>query len=117
MDTPGISGGLASTHAGVALRALAVADVLVFVTDAGAELGAAEIEFLTQAAALCPVVLGAVTRVDLYPQWRRIVAADADHLRAAGPEHRPLPAVRAAAPPRPARARTATSCSSRATPS
>ncbi|WP_056584521.1 dynamin family protein [Cellulomonas sp. Leaf334] len=84
VDTPGISGGLASTHAGIALRALAVADVLVFVTDAGAELGAAEIEFLTQAAALCPVVLGAVTRVDLYPQWRRIVAADADHLRAAG---------------------------------
>ncbi|WP_456787264.1 dynamin family protein [Cellulomonas sp. P5_C5] len=84
VDTPGISGGLASSHAGVALRALAVADVLVFVTDAGAELGAAEIEFLAQASALCPVVIGAVTRIDLYPQWRRILDVDTEHLRAAG---------------------------------
>ena len=89
----------------------------MFVTDAGAELGAAEIEFLAQAAALCPVVLGAVTRVDLYPQWRRIVAADAEHLRAAGLSIDLLPAVRAAAPPRPAGAATATCCSSRGTPS
>src|SRR4051794_36346698 len=84
VDTPGISGGLASSHAGIALRALAVADVLIFVTDAGAELGRAELAFLSQAASLCPVVLGAVTRVDLYPQWRRIVAADAQHIQDAG---------------------------------
>ena len=105
VDTPGISGGLASAHAGVALRALAVADVLVFVTDAGAELGAAEIEFLAQAAALCPVVVG---RGDAHRPVPA-VAADRRGRRGApacgGPGDRPVPAVRAAAPPRPARGR------------
>jgi hypothetical protein len=84
VDTPGISGGLASTHAGIALRALAVADVLLFVTDAGTELSAAEVEFLRQARELCPVVMCALTKVDLYPEWRRILAADEGHVRAAG---------------------------------
>lgn len=84
VDTPGISGGLASSHAGVALRSLAVADALLFVTDAGAELGAAELELLRQGAALCPVVLVALTRTDLFAHWRRIRDADVHHLRVAG---------------------------------
>lgn len=84
VDTPGISGGLASSHAGVALRSLAVADALLFVTDAGSELGAAEIELLRQAAALCPVVLVGLTRTDLFAHWRRIRDADVHHLRVAG---------------------------------
>lgn len=84
VDTPGISGGLASTHAGIALRSLAVADVLLFVTDAGTELGAAEVEFLRQASALCPVTLVALTKTDLFGQWRRVRDADVHHLRVAG---------------------------------
>jgi len=84
VDTPGISGGLASSHAGVALRSLAVADALLFVTDAGSELGAAEMELLRQAASLCPVVLVGLTRTDLFAHWRRIRDADVHHLRVAG---------------------------------
>lgn len=86
VDTPGISGGLASSHAGVALRALALADVLVFVGDAGAEYGAAELEFLAHAASLCPRVVPVLTKTDLYPQWRDVLAADIAHLERAGLE-------------------------------
>jgi hypothetical protein len=84
VDTPGVGGGLASAHAAATLRALAAADVVVFVSDAGHEYTAPELDFLRQAADLCPVVICALTKIDFYPEWRRILAADREHLRRAG---------------------------------
>lgn len=84
VDTPGVGGGLASAHAAATLRALAGADVVLFVSDAGSEYTAPELEFLRQAADLCPTVICALTKTDFYPEWRRILAADQQHLRTAG---------------------------------
>ena len=84
VDTPGLGGGLASAHAATALRALARADIVLFVSDAGSEYSAPELEMLREAAALCPVLLCVVTKIDLYPEWRRVVVADEEHLARAG---------------------------------
>ncbi|MBI2169291.1 MAG: dynamin family protein [Actinobacteria bacterium] len=90
VDTPGI-GGLHSAH-GAATRAfLPYADALVYVSDAGAELAATEVAFLADAAALCPDVLFALTKTDLFPEWRRVSDLDAEHLRRAGHEPPILP--------------------------
>jgi hypothetical protein len=83
VDTPGV-GGLESAHGAVTLTALASADALIFVTDASQELTAAEVAFLRQALQRCPRAVCVVTKTDLYPQWRRMVALDAEHLRRAG---------------------------------
>lgn len=84
VDTPGVGGGLASSHAAIALRALARAGVVLFVADAGSEYSGPELELLAQAAKLCPTVVCVITKVDLYPQWQRIVAADRAHLARIG---------------------------------
>jgi Dynamin family len=84
VDTPGVGGGLASAHAAATLRALSGADVVLFVSDAGGEYTAPEIAFLRQAADLCPTVVCALTKIDFYPEWRRILAADQGHLTRAG---------------------------------
>ena len=79
VDTPGV-GGLNAAHAAATLAFLPAADALVFVTDASAELSAAELEFLVRARDACPVVLVALTKIDLYPEWRRILAIDTERL-------------------------------------
>lgn len=84
VDTPGVGGGLTAAHAAVTLRALTGADVVLFVSDAGQEYSAPELDFLRQAVDLCPIVLGALTKVDFYPHWRRILDLDRQHLRRAG---------------------------------
>jgi hypothetical protein len=84
VDTPGVGGGLAAAHAAVTLRALAGADVVLFVSDAGQEYGAPELDFLRRAADLCPAVVCALTKTDFYPEWRRILDLDLGHLRRAG---------------------------------
>jgi hypothetical protein len=84
VDTPGMGGGLASSHAAVALRALATADVVLFVADAGSEFSAPELELLDEAQRLCPRVICAITKTDLYPEWRRIIEVDRVHLNRAG---------------------------------
>jgi hypothetical protein len=91
IDTPGVGGGLASAHAAATLRALTGADAVLFVSDAGAEYTAPELEFLRQAADLCPTVVCALTKIDFYPDWRRILAADEQHLRAAGMAYEIVP--------------------------
>jgi hypothetical protein len=91
VDTPGVGGGLASAHAAATLRALTAADVVLFVSDAGAEYTAPELEFLGQAADLCPTVLCALTKIDFYPDWRRILAADQQHLRTTGLHYEIVP--------------------------
>lgn len=88
VDTPGM-GGLGAGHAAATLAFLPFADGLVFVTDASAELSAPEAEFLSRAAELCPNVLFALTKTDLYPAWRQIAAIDADR-RASGDDGRPI---------------------------
>ncbi len=83
VDTPGV-GGLDAAHAVATLAFLPIADVIVFVTDASAELTRSELAFLSRAVQAGPPVLVVVTKIDMYPDWRRIVTLDRDHLRAAG---------------------------------
>ena len=83
VDTPGM-GGLGAGHAAATLGFLPFADGLIFVSDASAELSAPEIEFLQRATDLCPTVLFAQTKIDLYPQWSRIMELDRGHLDKAG---------------------------------
>lgn len=89
VDTPGV-GGLNAGHAAATLAFLPSADALIFVTDASAELSRPELDFLGSAMTAGPPILVAVTKVDMYPEWRRIVAIDEGHLQAAGLTERPF---------------------------
>jgi len=89
VDTPGV-GGLNAAHAAATLAFLPSADALVFVTDASAELSGPELAFLASARQAGPPILIAVTKMDIYPEWRRIVAIDAGHLRAMGVDDEPF---------------------------
>jgi hypothetical protein len=104
VDTPGVGGGLNAAYAATTLRALTAADVVLFVSDAGQEYGEPELEFLRQAASLCPTVVCALTKIDFYPEWRRILELDREHLRRAGLE---CPIVPLSAPLRQHGVRTA----------
>lgn len=84
VDTPGIGGGFAAAAAASTMRALALADGVIVVTDASQELTSAEVEFIQQAAAACPNLLVALTKTDFYPHWQRILDLDRQHLRRAG---------------------------------
>ena len=79
VDTPGM-GGLGAGHAAATLAFLPFADGLVFVSDASAELSAAEAEFLDRAAELCPNIEFALTKTDLYPAWRTIAGINTGRL-------------------------------------
>ncbi len=83
VDTPGV-GGLDSAHGIITLGALDLADGMLFVTDASQELTQPEMDFLRQALQRCPRAACVVTKTDLYPEWRRIVAIDEGHLATAG---------------------------------
>jgi hypothetical protein len=79
VDTPGM-GGLGAGHAAATLGFLPFADGLVFVSDASAELSAPEVDFLRRAIELCPTVVFAQTKADLYPHAARIRDLNAAHL-------------------------------------
>jgi hypothetical protein len=79
VDTPGV-GGLDTLHAAITLRTLPLADAVMFVTDASAEFSQPELDFLRSARELCPNVVCVVTKTDFYPEWRRIVDLDVQHL-------------------------------------
>ena len=83
VDTPGV-GGLDSAHGFLTLGALRYAKGVVFVTDAAQELTAPELAFLKTAVERCPTTAVVVTKIDLYPHWRRIVELDRLHLSDAG---------------------------------
>ena len=83
VDTPGV-GGLDSAHGFLTLGALRMAEGTLFVTDAAQELTGPELEFLKTAVERCPLTALVVTKIDLYPQWRRIVELDRGHLARAG---------------------------------
>jgi hypothetical protein len=89
IDTPGI-GGLNPAQAAAALTFLPAADALLFVSDAGAELGESELEFLARARDACPTIVTALSKIDLHPAWRQIAAANRDHLAQRGISTEPL---------------------------
>jgi Dynamin family len=83
VDTPGM-GGLGAGHAAATLGFLPFADGLIFVSDASAELSAPEIDFLRRATELCPTVLFAQTKIDLFPSWKKIMDLNRGHMERAG---------------------------------
>ena len=85
VDTPGV-GGLNSVHGAATMSALPTADAVLLVSDASQEYTAPELEFLRQAVRLCPNVACVLTKMDLYPEWRRIAELDRGHLKKAGIE-------------------------------
>jgi len=95
VDTPGV-GGLTAGHGQATMAFLPYADALLFVTDASAELSEPELDFLRQAAERCPTVAVAVTKTDLFPEWRRIVELDREHLAGVLPAARIFPVSAAA---------------------
>lgn len=83
VDTPGM-GGLGAGHAAATLSFLPFADGLIFVSDASAELSAPELEFLRRAIELCPSVLFAQTKTDLFANWQKILDLNRGHLERQG---------------------------------
>lgn len=83
IDTPG-AGALNGRGVETALSFLPYASALVFVTDASAELSRAEVDFLSKGLEVCPSVLVVLTKIDLYPEWRRIAELDRAHLDSYG---------------------------------
>lgn len=83
VDTPGV-GGLRPAHVSATRAFLPSADALIFVTDATSELTETEVEFLREASSVCPDVVVALTKIDLFAQWRRIRDLDRGHLDRAG---------------------------------
>ncbi|HEX5597731.1 MAG TPA: dynamin family protein [Micromonosporaceae bacterium] len=79
VDTPGV-GGLRSAHAAASLAATALADAVLFVTDAGQELTHSELEFLRRTREMCDTVACVITKTDFYPSWRKIQNLNERHL-------------------------------------
>jgi hypothetical protein len=86
VDTPGLGGGFAAAAAAATMRALALADGVIVVTDASQELTAAEVDFVKHAADVCPNLICVMTKIDFYPQWKRILEINRGHLAEAGIE-------------------------------
>ncbi len=89
VDMPG-SGGLGSLHGAGIVATLPSAHALIMVSDSSQEYTASELDFVCHAAQLCPTVLCVLTKIDLYPEWRRIAEIDRGRLRDAGVDARLL---------------------------
>lgn len=83
VDTPGV-GGHGNPHAASVLGVVAAADAVFVLSDAGTELTEPEVGFLRQVTGLCSAVACLVTKTDLYPSWRQVLAANGGHLARAG---------------------------------
>jgi GTPase Era involved in 16S rRNA processing len=83
VDTPGVDG-LRSEHASRTLAELSEADAVLVVSDAVSEFTAGEVQFLQFASAICPNVVGVVTKTDLSTQWRQCLDRDRALLAQAG---------------------------------
>lgn len=79
VDTPGVAG-LGSAHGRMTAAVLPSADAVVLVSDASQEYTEPELSFLAQAAVLSPTVVCVVSKIDLYPEWRKIAELDERHL-------------------------------------
>lgn len=74
------AGGLGSFGGALAVAALASADAVLFVSDAGQELTASELRLARRlASGGLPLAL-VETRTDIHPDWHRVAAADAMHV-------------------------------------
>ena len=73
VDTPGV-GGLAASHRAITLAALQTTTALLFVTDATAPISQVELQFLADATEQLSEVLFILTKVDLEPGWRQVLA-------------------------------------------
>ncbi|MDQ2584547.1 dynamin family protein [Saccharothrix yanglingensis] len=83
IDTPGV-GDLRPAHTASTFAALLQADAVLMVSDATAELTASEVELLKQVMTSCPNVTVVLTKIDISPQWRRVVERNRAHLTRAG---------------------------------
>lgn len=90
IDTPGV-GGIGQRHVPRVLNEVALADAVIIVTDASQEFTEPEFRFVRQVIGLCPAAVIALTKVDMYPEWRRIADADRRHLADAGVDCRIIP--------------------------
>ncbi|GAB1640428.1 dynamin family protein [Krasilnikovia sp. MM14-A1259] len=84
VDTPGV-GGLDPAHATVALDAVQRATALLFTVDASAPLSQPELAFLGAASERVDAVVFALTKIDAFAGWRRILADNRALLRAHAP--------------------------------
>ncbi|MBU2665507.1 dynamin family protein [Actinoplanes bogorensis] len=84
LDTPGV-GGLDPAHTAVALAAVERATALLFVADASAPLSRPELDFLVAASERIDIVVFALTKIDAYPGWRRILDDNQALLQAHAP--------------------------------
>ncbi|MGD9618738.1 MAG: isoniazid-induced dynamin-like GTPase IniA [Mycolicibacterium sp.] len=83
IDTPGV-GGHGQPHLSATLGLLPDADAVLMVSDTSQEFIEPEMTFIRQALEVCPVAAIVATKTDLYPHWRKVVDANAAHLRRAG---------------------------------
>lgn len=83
VDTPGV-GGHGQPHLSATLGLLPDADALLMISDTSQEFTEPEMRFIRQALEICPLALIVATKIDLYPHWRDIMRANAEHLRRAG---------------------------------
>ena len=83
VDTPGV-GGHGQPHLSSTLGLLPDADAMLMCSDTSQEFTEPEMTFIRQAIEICPVAVILATKTDLYPHWRQIVDANAEHLRRAG---------------------------------
>jgi hypothetical protein len=81
VDTPGV-GGLETS---ATLRTLAMmpgASGVIFVSDCGHEYTAPEVEFMEAVRQLCPTVICALTKADIFPHHSDVLAINNGHLAA-----------------------------------
>lgn len=82
IDTPGV-GGLNSVHGVATEAAMGMADLVLFVTDASQEMTQAELDFMRRAHDRCPNMICVLTKIDIYPRWRKIRDLNIGHLKRA----------------------------------
>jgi len=92
VDTPGV-GGLGSGHGALTLQSLNNADALLFVVEAGAQIRAAELQFLRNAAARVDTVILVLAKTDAYRGWRSILNDNLKILREQAPRFASCPVV------------------------
>lgn len=81
VDTPPLSDGLASPSGAQVLGLVQGATCVLLATEATQDLGSSEVDFLQVCRGLGgPVVLAALTKIDLRHDWPRIQEADRRHL-------------------------------------
>jgi hypothetical protein len=83
VDTPGV-GGLGSAYTSATMTAVAMAQAVLFVSDASQEYTRPELDFLAAVRTACPEVVAVLSKVDVVPDWKRIRDLDEQWLAGAG---------------------------------